>query len=390
MNNFIFYNPTKINFGRGVESSVGEEIKSLGASKVLFHYGGGSIRKNGLYDRILDSLNKAGLHVIELGGVKPNPRLSLVKKGIELCKNSKVDFILAVGGGSVIDSAKAIALGVPYDGDVWDFFTKNIKIEKALPLGTVLTIPAAGSESSSGTVITNEDGWYKRSTGSPLLYPKFSMLNPELCVTLPEYQIAAGSADILAHLMERYFTNTKNVELIDRLIEGTMKTVINNVPKVLKNKEDYDSFAEVMWAGTIAHNNLLSTGRETDWASHNIEHELSGIYDVTHGAGLAVIFPAWMKFVYKHDLDRFNQFATRVFDVQVEDKTKEEVALEGIKKLEEFFKSINLPVTLKELEIGEDRLEEMAKKCTDNDEHTVGHFVELNTENILEIYKLAL
>ncbi|MDU5413991.1 MAG: iron-containing alcohol dehydrogenase, partial [Clostridium perfringens] len=229
MNNFTFYNPTKINFGRGVESSVGEEIKSLGASKVLFHYGGGSIRKNGLYDRILDSLNKAGLHVIELGGVKPNPRLSLVKKGIELCKNSKVDFILAVGGGSVIDSAKAIALGVPYDGDVWDFFTKNIKIEKALPLGTVLTIPAAGSESSSGTVITNEDGWYKRSTGSPLLYPKFSMLNPELCVTLPEYQIAAGSADILAHLMERYFTNTKNVELIDRLIEGTMKTVINNV-----------------------------------------------------------------------------------------------------------------------------------------------------------------
>ncbi|WP_333558327.1 iron-containing alcohol dehydrogenase [Clostridium perfringens] len=273
---------------------------------------------------------------------------------------------------------------------IFNIHLKQSQIEKALPLGTVLTIPAAGSESSSGTVITNEDGWYKRSTGSPLLYPKFSMLNPELCFTLPEYQIASGSADILVHLMERYFTNTKNVELIDRLIEGTMKTVINNVPKVLKNKEDYDSFAEVMWAGTIAHNNLLSTGRETDWASHNIEHELSGIYDVTHGAGLAVIFPAWMKFVYKHDLDRFNQFATRVFDVKVEGKTKGEIALEGIKKLEEFFKSINLPVTLKELEIGEDRLEEMAKKCTDNDEHTVGHFVELNAEDILEIYKLAL
>jgi len=386
MNNFTFQNTTKIIFGKGTENTVGSEVKKY-SRKILLHYGGGSIKKSGLYDRVTKSLKDAGIEYIELGGVKPNPRLSLVYEGIELCRKNNIDFILAVGGGSVIDSAKGIAAGMYYDGDVWDLYTRKGRAEKALPVGVILTIPAAGSESSGASVITKEEGQLKRDIGYDFLRPQFAILNPEICFTLPPYQIACGAADIMAHIMERYFTNTPHVELTDRLSEATMTTVINNVPKVLKKPDDYDAFAEVMWAGTFAHNDMLGTGREEDWASHNIEHELSGIYDIAHGAGLAIIFPAWMKYVYKHNLNRFVQFAVRVWKVEQDFSDPEKTALEGIARTEAFFRSIGLPVRLSEAGIGEDRFEEMADKCAGNG--TVGGLMKLRREDIVNIYKLA-
>ncbi|NLM12369.1 MAG: iron-containing alcohol dehydrogenase [Epulopiscium sp.] len=388
MDNFIFQNPTKIIFGKGMENHVGEEVSQY-SKKILLHYGGGSIKKTGLYDRVVSSLKAAGVEYIELPGVKPNPRLSLVREGIQICRENNIDFILAVGGGSVIDSAKAIALGTVYDGDVWDFYTEKAIPKAALPIGTILTIPAAGSESSTGSVITNEEGWYKRAINSTLIYPKFSILNPELAFTLPKYQVACGAADILAHLMERYFTNTESVELIDRLIESTMKTVIKYVPMVLEDPTNYEAWAQVMWAGTVAHNNLLSTGRVGDWGSHDIEHEISGIYDVAHGAGLAVVFPAWMKYVYKHDTNRFTQFAVRVWNVEQDFFDPEKTVLKGIEKLEEFFKSIGLPTRLEGLGITDDRLEEMADKGTDSDTKTLGNFIKLHKKDVYNILKLA-
>ncbi|MFW5885622.1 MAG: iron-containing alcohol dehydrogenase [Halanaerobium sp.] len=387
MQNFTFQNTTKIVFGQGTEKEVGEHTAKYG-SKVLLHYGGGSIKKYGTYDRVVESLEKAGVDYVELGGVEPNPKLSLVKEGIELAHKENVDFILAVGGGSVIDSAKAIAVGYFYDGDVWDFFTREAEITEALPIGVVLTIPAAGSESSDSAVVTKMEGMYKRDIGSELIRPKFAIMNPEITFTLPNYQTACGAVDIMAHIMERYFTNTENVELTDRLSESALKTIIKNVPIVLENNEDYAARAEVMWTGTIAHNNLLGTGREEDWSSHGIEHELSGIYDVAHGAGLAVVFPAWMNYVYQHDLERFAQFAVRVWDVDPDFKDLEWTARQGIKKTKEFFKSIGMPVTLAELDIPADRLQEMAAKATENG--PLGNFVKLDTEDVLNIYKSAL
>lgn len=279
---------------------------------------------------------------------------------------------MAVGGGSVIDSAKAIAIGVPYQGDVWDFYTGKAQVEEALPIGVVLTIAAAGSESSPGSVITKEEGELKRDCLSDLIRPKFAILNPELTYTLPEEQTLYGAADIMAHLMERYFTQTKDVDFTDRLLEGALKTIIKNLPIVLKDPQNYGARAQIMWAGTVAHGDLLGTGRIGDWASHNIEHELSGIYDVAHGAGLAVIFPAWMKYVYKENIARFAQFAVRVWDVEADFNNLEEVALEGIRRIENFFKSVGLPVTLGELGIPEDKLELMAEKCTERG--PVGNF----------------
>jgi hypothetical protein len=335
MENFTFLSPTKIIFGRGVENQVGDETRVY-SKKVLLHYGGGTIKRIGLYDRVVKSLRDAGVEFIELGGVQPNPRLSLVKQGIELCRKHNIDFILAVGGGSVIDSAKAIAVGVPYEGDVWDFYSGKEVPEKALPVGVVLTIPAAGSEASKSSVITNEDGWYKRGLNVEIIRPKFAIMNPEITFTLPPYQTACGAADIMAHVMERYFTHQKDVDFTDRLCEATLKTIIKNVPIVLEEPENYQARAEIMWASTIAHNDLLSTGRIGDWASHAIEHELSGIYDVPHGAGLAVVFPAWMKYVYKEDVDRFVQFATRVWDVEMDFSNPDRTALEGIYRLTQF------------------------------------------------------
>ncbi len=388
MENFVFHSPTKIIFGKDTEYQVGSETRNY-SKKILFHYGGGSIKRIGLYDKVVRSLNEAGVEFIELPGAQPNPRLSLVKEGIDICRKNNIDFILAVGGGSAIDSAKAIAVGVPYEGDVWDFYSGKVIPEKALPVGVVLTIPAAGSEASKSSVITNEDGWYKRGLNVDIIRPRFAIMNPEITYTLPPYQTACGAADIMAHVMERYFTHQKDVDFTDRLCEATLRTIIKNVPIALKEPENYEARAEIMWASTIAHNDLLSTGRIGDWASHAIEHELSGIYDVAHGAGLAVVFPAWMKYVYKHNIDRFVQFAARVWDVEIDFACPERTALEGINRLSQFFVSIGLPVTLEGLEIPEDRLEEMADKCTNYGSKQIGSFVKLWREDVLNILKLA-
>lgn len=388
MDNFTFHNPTKIIFGKATENKVGAEVKRY-SQKVLLCYGGGSIKRTGLYDRVINSLKENNIEYFEISGVKPNPRLSLVKEGIKLCREKNINFILAVGGGSVIDTAKAIAVGVPYEGDVWDFYVGKARVKAALPVGTILTIPAAGSEASNSSVITNEEGWYKKGLTTDYIYPVFSILNPELTYTLPAYQTACGAADMMAHIMERYFTNTDNVELTDRLCEATLKTIINNVPKAIEDPEDYNSRAEIMWSATIAHNNLLNTGRIGDWASHAIEHELSAIYDIPHGAGLSIIFPAWMKYVYSHDINRFLKFSARVWDVDFHFSSPEEIALEGINRMMNFFKSIGLPVTLREAGISDDKFEEMAGKCTNFGQHTVGNFVKLTRDDIINIYKLA-
>lgn len=386
MINFTFQNTTKIIFGKATESLVGEEISKIG-KRVLLHYGGGSIKKSGLYDTVIQSLEKADIEVVELSGVKPNPRLSLVVEGVEICKGQEIDAILAVGGGSVIDSAKAIAMGALYDGDVWDFHTGKASLEKAMPVATILTIPAAGSETSGASVITNEDGWYKRGTGSDLLRPVFSILNPELTYTLPDYQTACGIVDMYAHILERYFTKTKNVEVTDRMSEGVMKAIIDNAPKVLQESQDYDARAEIMWAGTIAHNDSLSTGKVGDWASHGIEHEISGIYDIAHGAGLAIVFPAWMKYVYKEDVPRFAQYANRVWNVDINPFNMEEAALEGISRTKEFFKTLGMPVSLEDADIPADRIDEMAKKATEDG--YLGQFVALYEKDVAAILTIA-
>ena len=388
MDNFTFHNPTKILFGRGMENEVGAEVARY-SRRILLHFGGGSIKKSGLYDRVVASLKRAGVEWVELGGVKPNPRLGLVHEGVKLCREQKLDFVLAVGGGSSIDSSKAIAMGAANDGEVWDYFVGKRELTRALPVATILTIPAAGSESSTASVVTNEDGWIKRGFNSELLYPKFSVLNPELAFTLPAFQVACGSADIMSHLMERYFTNSRNVAFIDRLLEATMKTVIALAPKVLAKSTDYDAWSELMWAGTIAHNNLLNTGRVGDWGSHDIEHEISGIYDVAHGAGLAVVFPAWMKHVLDHDLDRFVQWSVRVWNVELDMFDKEVTARAGIARLEAFFHSIGLGTTLASLKVGTDRIDEMARKATDGDTRRIGNFVKLDSAQVAKVLKLA-
>jgi alcohol dehydrogenase len=388
MENFTFQNATKIIFGQGTEHEVGTVTKEY-SSKVLLHYGGGSIKKTGLYDSVARALKKAGVEYLELGGAQPNPRLGLVQEGIKLCRENGIDFILAVGGGSAIDSAKAIAVGVPYQGDVWDFYSGKAEVKEALPVATVLTIPAAGSEASNSSVITNEDGWYKRGLTTELIRPVFSILNPELTYSLPAYQTACGAADIMAHIMERYFTNTRNVDLTDRLCEAALKTIIRNVPLALAEPNNYDFRAEILWASTIAHNDLLGTGRIGDWASHGIEHEMSGIYDMAHGAGLAIIFPAWMRYVYQHDINRFVQFAVRVWDVDMDFGSPETTAVEGIRRLENFFRMIGLPVRFSDIGVSDDRFEEMASKCTAGGTDTVGNFVRLDKGAVNCIYNLA-
>ncbi|MBQ8435485.1 MAG: iron-containing alcohol dehydrogenase, partial [Oscillospiraceae bacterium] len=304
MENFQFYSPTEFVFGKETECETGRYVKKHGGTNVLLHYGSTSAVRSGLIERIKDSLRKNNIAYTELSGVQPNPRDTLVYKGIEICKNNNIDFILAVGGGSVIDSAKAIAIGALYNGDFWDFYGTGKTVEKALPVGTVLTIAAAGSEGSGDSVITKENGSLKRSVGSDLLRPKFSVLNPMLTCTLPSYQTACGATDIMAHVFERYFTNTSEVEITDRLCEAVLLTMIKETPRVIKNPDNYDARCNIMWAGTVAHNNIVGVGRSQDWNSHCIEHELSALYDCAHGAGLAVIMPAWMEFVYKHNILR--------------------------------------------------------------------------------------
>ena len=341
MENFDFYSPTYFAFGKGKEKEVGALVKRFGGSKVLLHYGGGSVKKNGVYDSVVKSLNEAGIPFVELGGVQPNPKSGLVYEGIELCRKEKIDFILAIGGGSAIDSAKAIALGVPYDGDFWDFYGTGKEIEAALPVGTVLTIAAAGSEGSDASVITHEETLLKWATGGDLLRPKFSVLNPEFTCTLPAYQTACGITDIMIHVLERYFTNTKDVEITDRLCEAVLKAMIEEAPKVMSDLTNYEARANIMWTGMIAHNNVIGVGREQDWGTHDVEHELSARYDCAHGAGLAVISPAWMKYVYNHDVNRFAQFAVRVWGCDMNFADPEITALEGIARFESFRKAFS-------------------------------------------------
>jgi len=386
LENFIFCNPTKIIFGQGTDKNVGELIKPY-ADKILFLYDIEAIKNNGAYERIIESLNSANIGYIELTGVKPNPRLKLVKEGIELCRKEKIDFILAVGGGSVIDTAKAIGIGVDYDGDVWDYFMGKTKVTKTVPVGVILTIPASGSESSATTVITNEEGLYKRDVVTGIILPKFAILNPELTYTLPVHQTAAGATDIISHVLERYFTSVSNVDLTDRLCEATIKTVIRNVYVAIAEPENYDGRAEIMWAGSIAHNDLLGTGRIADWATHSIGVEISAIYDIAHGETLSIIFPAWMKYVYKKYAERFAQYAVRVWNSEIYFNSIEKVALEGIKKTEDFFKSIDMPVTLKEAGISSERFDEMASKATERG--LIGNLVKLGKNDVLNILDLA-
>jgi alcohol dehydrogenase YqhD (iron-dependent ADH family) len=389
MQSFEFCNPTRIIFGKGAEGRVGAATAAH-ARKVLLHYGGGSIKASGLYDRVVASLRGAGVEFVELGGVKPNPRLGLVHEGVRLCKERGLGLVLAVGGGSAIDSAKAIAMGAVTDHDVWDFVSGKRAPRAALPVGTVLTLPAAGSEASTASVITREEGLLKRGFNSELLYPRFSILNPELAFTLPPFQVACGAADIMAHLMERYFTMVPAVELTDRLLEATMKTIALQAPRVLERPREYDAWAEFVWAGTIAHNNLLDTGRIGDWASHDIEHELSALYDVAHGAGLAVVFPAWMKHVLDRDPVRFAQWAVRVWNVEQDFRSTEATAGEGIRRLEAWYQALGLSTRLSGLGVTTDRLDEMARKCTDGGRRTLGNFVKLGIEDVRKIYELAV
>jgi alcohol dehydrogenase len=388
MNNFDFCSPTYFVFGKERETEAGRYVKKYGGNKVLIHFGGGSVVKSGLLDRVRKSLTEEGITFVELGGVMPNPRSGLVYTGVELCKKESVDFILAVGGGSVIDSAKAIAMGAVYDGDFWDFFSVK-RPEKALPVGTILTIAAAGSEGSGDAVITKEEGMLKRGSGGDCLRPRFSILNPALTQSLPAYQTACGATDIMAHVFERYFTNTKEVEITDRLCEAVLLTMLKEVPRVIEDPNNYDARANIMWAGMVAHNNLVGVGREQDWNSHGLEHELSALYDCAHGAGLAVIFPAWMTYVLDHDVLRFAQMATRVFGCEMNFQNPKATALEGIERLKKFFTSIGMPINFKELGAREEDIDYMVEKFGVGNGKT-GGFVALDREAVTAIYHLAL
>lgn len=387
MESFNFYSPTEFVFGRGRESECGELVKKYGGSKVLLHFGGASAERSGLLAKVRDSLLKAGVDFIELGGVKPNPRDSKVYEGIELCRRENVDFILSVGGGSCIDSSKAIAVGVLYDGDFWDFYAGKAKIEKALPVATVLTIAAAGSEGSASSVVTKEDGGLKRGIGSDLIRPKFSVLNPEWTCSLPAYQTACGATDIMAHVFERYFTNTPEVEITDRLCEAVLLTMLKEVPRVIEDPNCYEARANIMWAGTVAHNDIVGVGRSQDWNSHGLEHELSGLYDVAHGAGLAVIMPAWMEYVMHHNVMRFAQMACRVFGCQMDFENPENTAKEGIKKFRRFLSRIGMPINFEELGAKAEDIPLMVKKFNPGEGHG---FVPIKAKDATAIYELAV
>lgn len=390
MNNFIFYSPTEFVFGRDTEVQTGTLLQKYGASKVMIVYGGGSVVRSGLLARIEKSLQEASIPYCMLGGVQANPIDTKVYEGIELCRQENADILLAVGGGSVIDTAKAIAAGVPYNGDFWDFYIGKATVTKALKVAVVLTIPAAGSEGSGNTVITKTEGLQKLSLRAPaVLRPVFAVMNPVLTYTLPPFQTACGIADMMAHIMERYFTNTEEVEISDRLCEGTLLAIIKEAAIVMKEPENYGARANLMWCGTIAHNGVCGVGCEEDWASHFLEHEISAIYNVTHGAGLSVIFPAWMTWMVEHNVDKIARYAIRVWGVG-ESTDKKAVALEGIRRLKSFFTSMGLPVTFKELGIEHPDIDLLADSLHRNKGEYVGNYVKLTKQDSKEIYRLAL
>ena len=391
MLNFEYYTPTKVVFGKDTEKQAGELVKAFGGTKVLVHFGGQSAKKSGLLDRICNSLEEAGLSYVTLGGVVPNPHLSKVYEGIELCKKEGVDFILAVGGGSVIDSGKAIGYGVANEGDVWDFYAKKRTAKACLPIGAVLTIASAGSEMSNSSVITNEDGWLKRGYNDDVSRCKFAVMNPELTYTLPAYQTASGCVDILMHTMERYFTKAENTMLTDSVAEGLMRTVIYNAKVLAEDPENYDARAQVMWAGSLSHNGLTGCGTEGDWASHQLEHELGGMFDVAHGAGLAAVWGSWARYVYKEKPARFAQFAANVFNIPWNSSNLEQMALDGIQAMEAFYRSIHMPTSLAELGVNptEEQIQELAKKCSFMGKRTVGTFKVLQIPDMEAIYRMA-
>lgn len=367
MAGFTYYTPTKVVFGKETEQQTGELVKAAGAKKVLIHYGSGSVIQSGLLDRVKETLCKEEIGYVELGGVVPNPRLSLVYEGIELAKREGVDFILAVGGGSVIDSAKAIGYGMANEGDVWDFYDRKRTADACVPIGVILTIAATGSEMSDSSVITKEEGWVKRGYNSDLCRPVFAIMNPELTMTLPDYQTACGCADILMHTMERYFTNGDQMEITDSMAEALLRTVMKNALILVNEPDNYDARAEIMWAGSLSHNGLTGCGStDKDFATHGLEHEIGGMFDVAHGAGLTAIWGSWARYVYRDCLHRFSRFAVNVMQIDPKDKKEEMVALEGIEAMEEFFRKINLPVTMKELgiELTDEQIEELARKCS--------------------------
>ncbi len=392
MKDFNFYAPTRVVFGRESEEKLPQLIQQYGGGKVLVHYGGGSAKRSGLLDKVFKMLTDADIPYVELGGVVPNPLLSKVREGIELCRRENVNFILAVGGGSVIDSSKAIGYGVGYPGDVWDFWDGKGVPQVCLPIGVMLTIPAAGSEMSSSCVITNDDGMLKRGVNSDLCRCKFAIMNPERTYTLPAYQTAAGATDIMMHTMERYFSKYEDATLTDAIAEALLRTVMDATPKVLKNPEDYRNRAAIMWASSLSHNDLTECGTEKDFASHRLEHELSGLFGVTHGAGLAAIWGSWARYVMDKHLNRFAQFAVNVMGVTQDFTDVKATALQGIEATEAFFHSIGMPTSIPEL-IGRKATDEeigiMVDKCSRGGKITVGAMEVLGPKDMEAVYKLA-
>ncbi|HIW43352.1 MAG TPA: iron-containing alcohol dehydrogenase [Candidatus Mediterraneibacter vanvlietii] len=391
MENFQYYTPTKVVFGKGAEEQAGELIRQQGCGRVLVHYGSGSVVRSGLLDRICASLDREKIPYITLGGVVPNPRLSLVYEGIDLCRRENVDFILAVGGGSVIDSAKAIGYGVKYDGDVWDFYSGKQKAKESVPIGVVLTISAAGSEMSDSSVITNEDGWLKRGYSSDCGRARFAVMNPELTMTLPKYQTASGCVDIMMHTMERYFNLSENMELTDGISEHLIRTVMKNAKILMTEPDNYDARAEVMWAGSLSHNGLTGCGTGGgDWACHQLEHELGGMFDVAHGAGLAAVWGSWARYVIDADPERFAKFAVNVMGVEPAE-SDEATGLKGIEAMEEFYRALEMPVKISDMgiQLTEEQMEELAEKCSHFGKRTVGCMKKLTKDDVYLIYKEA-
>ena len=394
MDHFQFHAPTQVVFGKNTEAQAGHWCKYYGAHKVLVHFGGHSAKKSGLLDRVCDSLKAAGLDYVLLGGVVPNPQLGLIREGIELCRKEKVDFILAVGGGSVIDSAKGIGYGLANPGDVWDYYAKKKEVHACAPLGAVLTIAAAGSEMSNCSVVTNEDGWLKRGLSTDYGYCKFAIMNPELTYTLPAYQTASGCTDIIVHTLERYFTapSTHQLELIDGIAETLLRTVMRNTSIALNNPTNYNARAEIMWGGTLSHNDTTGDRSFGDWSCHQLEHELSAMFGVAHGAGLASVWANWARYVYKENPHRFAQLATNVFNIPYNYENVEATARAGIAAMESFFHHIGMPTNIHELigkELSEEEIKALAYKCSFMHTRTIGQFKVLQLEDMENIYRAA-
>ena len=394
MQNFKYYAPTYVAFGRDTENRVAELVKKYGGTKVLLHYGGQSTIKSGLLPKVEKRLSEAGIEYVKLGGVVPNPRLSMVRKGIEVCKQEGIDFLLAVGGGSVIDSCKAISSGRFYEGDVWTLYEHKDHATKYLPIGCILTIPAAGSETSDGSVITNDEveGWLKKDYCVDEFRCKFAIMNPELTYTLPAWQTACGITDMMMHTMERYFSKDDDMEITDALAEALLRTCMQEGKKVLENPTDYASRAQIMWAGSLAHNDLTGCGTSGDWATHCLEHELSGMFDVSHGAGLAAVWGSWARYTRSENMPRFARFAKNVMGVDTTGMSDLEAAEAGIQAMEAFFRSIGMPTNIHDLigkEISDAEIADMADKCSTGDSHTVGGLKALHMADMVEIYKMA-